>query len=1262
MELFTITCTTCRARLKVREMAAIGQILACPKCDSMVQVAPPPGWQPPTESAIGAPERTNSPPSTGSTITLRIPPPSDKRRASAPTPTKPDANGGSEKPKRRVAAAAAAIAPLTGVPTAKAAAAPVVASPSASAPAQTIPATSSVPATAVTRVHAILELCRQHWLLASLVPAASLALVVGGWMLWGGSGNTSLPEDASPEIAEAGALPTAAPVSVDPLPDARVREFTHWLPSQTVEVVRLPVGDLQKQPGVEGLLRRAIGAYDQAVDPLTTALRLPKESIRRFTWATTQVASDPSAARTAQGIAIIEFAEPISQPSTLFEGCQPLDLKLGEGFCHQPPAGGWPHPFVLVDKRTILSGPLELLRELHDRDNSSTKATVGLLVGGQKITNHTANGQPSIDELPKLASAALARAIELAGPDSANSDAAAAGTQAILAVDLAATRQLSLSPALAMLDHWPEGRDDWQTLRDLPAAMLVRLVLREGVEIDAALVCDERTAAEKVHASLDQLAGACAAAITSERESLSQRLVANSINAATADKLDLLFARSAAALTARQLQTDDTVVWIRTRIAADPPTLATAATVSVPAIESRRLEIAETLDEGNQQRLLTGLAGYEKAEQGWPLGAGGAALLPPENRLSWLATMLPYYGHLDWHRELNFGRPWNDTANRGVTRLPLEFVVNPALGISADAGGFPVTHYVGVSGLGLGSGQLDATDPKAGVFGFQRRVARNTIGDGATNTIAILGVSGRLGPWAAGGDATVRPLTKAPYVNGPDGFGSGQPNGMLAGMADGSVRFLSKDIDPRVIEQLATINGRESVQIESLARPRPATLAKGNSAVPTKPQPGDIGTATPALKPLDSLPAKVPEVQANNAAATPFSIHIDARLNEKVPAIRFGQTTLAELVDFLGQLAGLEITLDPQALAEAQVQPDEALSVDLKNTTVRDVLESVLAERGLGFVVQGNQVLVTNARRQQAVLAKATYEVADLTGGDPQAQAQLAALVQRLVEPSSWREAGGKGSLEIVAGRLVVEQNASVQRQVLSLCEKLRVARGKAPLSSPGQKTPPSPKSPPGLKPLPPGANPLSDQEHFALETRFAQAKPRLDAPVTANFKQPTPLAQVLAYLRQGTGTQFLVDGPSLAALGLSRESTVTLVADKRPLDDALHGMLDPLKLTVRIIDGRTLQITSRGAWKDRLELEFYPAADLLGAELPDKGKSAAELLERVKSQLAPATWNDAGGPGVIEFDSPSGFLLVLQTQDVQIRLEEQLDAWRRER
>jgi len=46
MDLFSITCTTCKSRLRVRDEGAIGQILACPKCHGMVMVKAPEGWEP----------------------------------------------------------------------------------------------------------------------------------------------------------------------------------------------------------------------------------------------------------------------------------------------------------------------------------------------------------------------------------------------------------------------------------------------------------------------------------------------------------------------------------------------------------------------------------------------------------------------------------------------------------------------------------------------------------------------------------------------------------------------------------------------------------------------------------------------------------------------------------------------------------------------------------------------------------------------------------------------------------------------------------------------------------------------------------------------------------------------------------------------------------------------------------------------------------------------------------------------------------------
>ena len=49
MELFSILCDTCAAKLRVTRPNAVGQVLACPKCQSMVRVVPPPGWEPSPE-------------------------------------------------------------------------------------------------------------------------------------------------------------------------------------------------------------------------------------------------------------------------------------------------------------------------------------------------------------------------------------------------------------------------------------------------------------------------------------------------------------------------------------------------------------------------------------------------------------------------------------------------------------------------------------------------------------------------------------------------------------------------------------------------------------------------------------------------------------------------------------------------------------------------------------------------------------------------------------------------------------------------------------------------------------------------------------------------------------------------------------------------------------------------------------------------------------------------------------------------------------
>ena len=103
----------------------------------------------------------------------------------------------------------------------------------------------------------------------------------------------------------------------------------------------------------------------------------------------------------------------------------------------------------------------------------------------------------------------------------------------------------------------------------------------------------------------------------------------------------------------------------------------------------------------------------------------------------------------------------------------------------------------------------------------------------------------------------------------------------------------------------------------------------------------------------------------------------------------------------------------------------------------------------------------------------------------------------------------------------------------------------------------------------------------------------------------------------------------------------------KKPLAEALAQLLDPLALGYRVVDSRTIQVTTRKALMARLELEFYKVEGL-----PSKAAAASALIEQIKSRVGGSTWSDAGGAAVIHFDPASQCLIVLQSQPVQIELE----------
>lgn len=229
----------------------------------------------------------------------------------------------------------------------------------------------------------------------------------------------------------------------------------------------------------------------------------------------------------------------------------------------------------------------------------------------------------------------------------------------------------------------------------------------------------------------------------------------------------------------------------------------------LPAVQSAREAARRSASKNNLKQIGLALHNYHDTYRNLPPGTVANAQLKPDARLSWMYEILPYVEGTATYRQIDRTKGWEDDANVGATSVTFDVFRNPGAIDPTEGGG--TTHYVGIAGYGKDPWLLPAGHARAGVFGYDRRISFRDVTDGTSNTLAVSEASGDYGSWAAGGSATIRGFTTKPYINGPDGIGGPYEGGCNMLMLDGSVRFVSEDVDPKLLESLSTIGGGEVI-------------------------------------------------------------------------------------------------------------------------------------------------------------------------------------------------------------------------------------------------------------------------------------------------------------------------------------------------------------------------------------------------------------------------------------------------------------------
>lgn len=240
-------------------------------------------------------------------------------------------------------------------------------------------------------------------------------------------------------------------------------------------------------------------------------------------------------------------------------------------------------------------------------------------------------------------------------------------------------------------------------------------------------------------------------------------------------------------------------------------TISVLTALLLPAVQQAREAARRTQSQNNLKQIGLSLHNYHDVNNTFPRGTvENEDLEDPEDRLSWLVEVLPYLEEAILFEKLDLTKGSKDEANQEGLSQALSVFMSPSQKVQEESE-LGRTDYVGIAGVGEEELTTEEITAKSGVFGYNRRTEIRDITDGTSNTIMVMDVSKNPGPWGVGGPSTVRALTKAPYINGPDGLGGVHRGGAMVLFADGSVRFISEAVDDEVMEGLVTIQGGENV-------------------------------------------------------------------------------------------------------------------------------------------------------------------------------------------------------------------------------------------------------------------------------------------------------------------------------------------------------------------------------------------------------------------------------------------------------------------
>lgn len=350
------------------------------------------------------------------------------------------------------------------------------------------------------------------------------------------------------------------------------------------------------------------------------------------------------------------------------------------------------------------------------------------------------------------------------------------------------------------------------------------------------------------------------------------------------------------------------------------------------------------------------------------------------------------------------------------------------------------------------------------------------------------------------------------------------------------------------------------------------------------------------------------------------AIDVAAELQAPIVRLSMNEVSIHEVISMAFALSSIPIGIEESAFKNVPDLGTRKWNVDVEDTTVSGLFDSMLGELGLALRIDGHSATIVDAKLL-GDMSERSFAAADVIEGFPKMGEDLVQFVTALVAPGSWTDQGGEAIIRTDGDNLVVQHNARVQFEIEQLLERLRKARG------------------------------LTDDPAVRIQSFNELAAECLDESFEINQIEPIAISRLLRLLEEKANITIACDWESLTVEGWSPTTEVPLIVQDGTINETLRRLAASLDLAFVARGPRQFKFLSKRSYAANPDIEFYDCKQLLAS-----GISVDELAAQIVSIFPPTS---ATGPqNRFYFDAASQQVMARLPQQQQKALLTFLNSW----